>query len=605
MTRHTDVLIVGAGPTGLTLTLLLRRLGVDCILVEKNAGRSTTSKALGLQYRVSELLSWLGLVEKFEACAAVQTKVQLYADGKTIATLVLDALPSCAGQDAFRPRPLILPQSETERLLGEALVDAGGRVEWGKELVDFTAGEERVSASLGDGEVIEARYLVGCEGAHSLARKRSNIDFAGKTFPHDFIMADVAIDTTLRHGQGHSWLHPDGIVSAISMPGQGRWRLFIEAGAFTASEVTLADVQRIYAERSGDTHSCISDPTWLTRFKIHSRLVDRFREGRVFLAGDAAHLHSPSGGQGITTGMQDAYNLGWKLAQVLRAGAPEALLDSYDEERRPAARAVLATTDGNTRIFFATGAVRKWLRNHVFMPLLGTRMVQRRLVAKLSQLGMNHRASSLSLGLRRRRLRAGDRAPDVILRSDTTRVALFELLRSARCVALLTQPDPALETRLSRLGVEVRVVEVEGDLRRLYGTVAGDLWIIRPDGYVGLCCALADTAGIDAYLARLWPAARVGATTSMPAKRWLTPHRLAQLGISVQFLALLRTLGEYFRLRSSLTIPVATPFVGGALLAASLAWVAVLCYFAGKDRAAAGVAGATVLALMAFKLVAF
>lgn len=528
MSLHTQVLVVGAGPTGLTLATLLRRQGIDCILVEKNAGPSTTSKALGLQYRVSELLSWMGLVDRFIARAAPQTTVNLYADGERIATLVLDALEGRAGAGGFVPHPIILPQSETEALLGEALREAGGQVAWNRELVDFTSDARGVVGTLSDAETITAAYAVGCEGAHSVLRKLSRISFDGKTFPHDFVMADVAIDTTLSHGQGHSWLHSDGIVSAISMPGEGRWRLFIEAGAATkdlGDDVTLADVQRIFAARTGDMHSCISDPTWLTRFKIHSRMVERFSAGRVFLAGDAAHLHSPSGGQGITTGMQDAYNLAWKLAQVLRHGAPATLLDTYDQERRPAARAVLATTDRNTRIFFATGPVGKWLRNHVFMPLLATRWMQRRLVAKLSQLDMGYRSSSLSWSRRQRRVRAGDRTPDVVLQAGAEQVSLYALLRPARFVALLTRAHAEAGALLESAGVSVRVVAADGDFRRLYGASDGDLWLIRPDGYVGLCCAHDDLATVAAYLTQV--AAPILADTRHHAATWI-PTCLSQ-----------------------------------------------------------------------------
>jgi 2-polyprenyl-6-methoxyphenol hydroxylase-like FAD-dependent oxidoreductase len=508
MMRKTEVLIVGAGPTGLTLATLLARLGVRCIVIDKNTGPSTTSKALGLQYRVSELLTWMGLYERFEARAAVQTRVNLYDGNRRIARLALDLLEGRSGAGAFAPRPLILPQSETERLLGQALAEAGGTIEWGRELSDFVDGDDSVIAELADGERVEARYLVSCEGAHSIARKRANIAFDGKTYAHDFIMADLTMETELTRGEAHSWLHPDGVVSAITMPGERCWRLFIEAGSTAVDPVTLEAVRALYVERSGDRQSRLSNPSWLTRFKIHARMVERFRAGRVFLAGDAAHLHSPSGGQGITTGMQDAYNLGWKLAQVLRHGAPEALLDTYDEERRPAARAVLATTDRNTRVMFAEGPVGKWFRNHVFMPLFATRPVQRYVFGKLSQLDMGYRGSSLSSTRVRRRLAAGDRAPDVILSGGQ---ALFDLLRAARFVALLTGDDAELAGMLGRLGIVARVIEADGELGRLYGARRGELWLIRPDGYIGLCCAASERAYVRDHLARFWSRASVAA----------------------------------------------------------------------------------------------
>jgi len=287
------------------------------------------------------------------------------------------------------------------------------------------------------------------------------------------------------------------------MPGHRRWRLFIESGGAISEPVTLEAVAALYAARSGDRASRPFDATWLTRFKIHSRIVERFRAGRVFVAGDAAHLHSPLGGQGITTGMQDAYNLGWKLAQVLCHGAPEALLDTYDEERRPAARAVLDATDRNTAVLLPTGRLGKWLRNHIFIPLLSTRVVQRRLFTRMSQLDMDYRGAALSWALARRRRRAGDRAPDVQLSTGTS---LFALLGRTRFVALLVGRNDALSGALERLGIECAVVDAEGDLGRLYGAVAGDLWLIRPDGYIGLCCPTRARRRIATYLSLLWPA---------------------------------------------------------------------------------------------------
>lgn len=528
--RTTEVLVVGAGPTGLTLASVLRRLGVDCVLIDKSDAPSRTSKAIGLQYRVSELLTWMGLCERFRACAARQSRVDLYADGQRLARLDFGALRHRAGHGAFQPQMLIVPQSETERLLGEGLTELGGAVEWATALQSFQQSERAVEARLSDGQTVHARYLVSCEGAHSVARKQAQIDFAGKTYPQDFIMADVEMDTALARGQGHSWLHPDGVVTAITLPGPTRWRLFIEAQHEPEREVTLERVQAIYAQRTGDAESALRDPSWLTRFRLHCRMVERFRAGRLFLAGDAAHLHSPSGGQGITTGMQDAYNLGWKLAQVLRAGAPDTLLDSYDRERRPAARAVLATTDRNTRVFFATGAIGKWLRNRVFMPLLDQPPVQRRLLSKLSQLDMNYRASPLSLHaarpLARARVRAGDRAPDILLGTEHGGVtSLFEQLGRGRWVAWGSaqatragsiERARAVLTLLHSLGVETHWLasgpdalggelrDLYGDARRLYGVRGEGLILIRPDGYVGLVSRPIRAARVQRYLARLW-----------------------------------------------------------------------------------------------------
>lgn len=514
MTRETEVLVVGAGPTGLTVATLLHRSGLECLVIDKAAGPSTTSKAIGLQYRVSEILAWMGLVDRFLARAAEQTTVNLITEGRVAARLALGTLTDRCGAGGFAPRAIIIPQSETEAILGAALRESGGQIEWGRELVSFSDDGRCVTAVLAGGDLVRARYLVSCEGAHSVARKASGIAFEGKTYPHDFIMADVAMTTTLRSGEAYSYLHPRGVLSAITMPGEHRWRLFIEAGETQVDEVTLDAVRALFVERTGDHASIISDPIWLTRFKIHSRIVERFRAGRVFLAGDAAHLHSPSGGQGITTGMQDATNLAWKLVQVILHGAPGELLDTYDEERRPAAQAVLAATDTNTRRLFAQGAIGKWFRNRVFIPLLGTRMVQRRLVAKLSQLDVGYRQSRLSGAggtLRAAGVGAGDRAPDVELHCGEDPTSLFRLLGAGRFVALLARGEADLARRLESLGVTVHVLGTNAEARRIYGRSRRYLWLIRPDGYVLLRCSMSRRDVLRAVLEKLWSSDAVSA----------------------------------------------------------------------------------------------
>jgi 2-polyprenyl-6-methoxyphenol hydroxylase-like FAD-dependent oxidoreductase len=296
----------------------------------------------------------------------------------------------------------MLPQSETEAILGELLRERGLHIEWDMECVGFEQKGGRVVARLhrpgGAEEEAGCGWLVTCEGAHSPIRKQSGIDFAAKTYPLGFFMADVAVNWALPHGEHHIWFHPDGSFAALSMPGPRRWRLFVEltrqADRLTG-EVTLDVIRELMHERAGHVEATVSDPTWVSEFRVHARMVDRLRSGRVLLAGDAAHIHSPTGGQGIVTGIQDATNLAWKLARVV-GGAPDALLDTYQDERLPKAREVLAETDRTTTFFVGPTRVTRLAQDYLILPVLRLGWVQRRLFARLSQLHVHYRASGLS-----------------------------------------------------------------------------------------------------------------------------------------------------------------------------------------------------------------
>jgi 2-polyprenyl-6-methoxyphenol hydroxylase-like FAD-dependent oxidoreductase len=549
-TKQIDVLIVGAGPTGLALAYQLRRLGVSFRLVEKNATPSTTSKAIGLQYRVSELLAWMGLFERFQGKGISGTGLRFSADGKEMLHMQLERITGMSGRGAFAPQGLIIPQSQTEGLLIDALHEQGVAIEYRTGFISFMQDADKVISKLQSDageELIESRYLVSCEGAHSLIRKQAGISFVGKTYPVGYYMADVEADWPADHKDIRVWLHEDGMFSAIPMPGERRWRLFVESSKQEhegPTEVTLDLIRDLMAQRIGDQAVAISNPTWLTEFRISCRMVDRFRERRVLLAGDAAHIHSPTGGQGITTGIQDAYNLAWKLGMVLRGSAPDSLLDTYSEERLVAAKSVLKATDSIANVFLAHDRATQLLRDRIVLPLLGTRAMQKRLTRKTSQLEMNYRGFGLSAHqergiMRQARVRAGDRTPDVLFRDARTneQTSLFALLSRSQLFALIGpggQPEriARLSQALGGLGIAcfqvlpastqpsqqlAGLVDITGDFGRLYGARGEFLYLIRPDGYAGLFQHPIDERTLQAYLARLFTAGALEDAFATPA----------------------------------------------------------------------------------------
>ena len=522
---ETEVLIAGAGPVGLALALELQRFGIRLRIVEKKAERSATSKALGLQPRLSEVFAILGIAGKFFARGFAGVRaLNLRTSAKKLLTIALQFPPNLAGREAFQPRLIMIPQSVTEEILETTLAERGHLVERRRELIGFSQDRNAVSAAIrhegGAEETIRAKFLVSCEGAHSLVRKQAGFTFTGATFPLRTLLADVTVDWDLPDNEVHAWFHRDGSFAALPFGGQ-KWRLIAECAndpSDAAPEVTLEQVQDLMVQRTGKKDVRVRDPIWLSDFRINARMVDRFREGRVFVAGDAAHIHSPAGGQGIATGIQDAANLAWKLAASLREGAPDSLLDTYDEERRPIAREVLQRTSAVTAIIFAMNPIAGFVRERLLVPILRRPFVQRRMFAKLSQLEMNYRGRSLAAHIdapfSRTRVRAGDRTPDVVFEKAGERVSLFQLIGSCGMIALLGPGENGQEIAgalaawhiqafiVSPNGAEC-VQDIYGDFARLYGAQGPFLYLIRPDGHVALFQRRMEPRSLAAYLKKI------------------------------------------------------------------------------------------------------
>lgn len=537
---RTQVLIVGAGPTGLTLACLLLQAGIDVRLIDKNPARSETSKAIGLQYRVSEILACMGVIDRFLESGASPTPINMYEGKRPLLRLCLDLFGQKSRREAFSPQPIIIPQSDTEAILGDLLKKRGGSIEWNREFRSYEQSDDCVRSSIRNGsgfvETIESDWLISCEGTHSNIRRQAGIAFRGKTYPLAFCLADVELEWPYTHQENHVWFHEKGSCAALPLPQADTWRLFFEISdeeETLANGVSLANVRQLLEERMQGERAHIRKALWLSEFRINCRMVDRFRDGRVFLAGDAAHIHSPTGGQGITTCLQDAVNLSWKLARVLK-GASTELLDTYEEERFPHAEEVLRETDRTTTIFFSKSPWIRFFRDFAVLPVLKLTIVQRLMFEKLAQLHVNYRKSSLSQQdiagwLARPKLRAGDRAPDVALHlvdsdQDTT---LFQILTSFRPVVLfapglgdgsLTRAQGLLDA-LRKLDLEAfallrdpaqpmnapnpSVLDTYGDVYRVYGCTPGSLLLIRPDGHLGLVQKPLNQAALIDYLHKI------------------------------------------------------------------------------------------------------
>lgn len=484
-----QVLIVGAGPVGLTLAIELARYGVAVRIVDKSAARTDKSKAVAVWSRTLELFDRAGLAAGLVAAGLPTRAANITTGTERIGRLTFDGL------DTAYPFVLLIPQSETERVLEEHLARLGVTVERQVSLVSLAEAGDAVSAVIeqadGRQETLSVPWLAGCDGAHSTVRHSLGFEFRGDTVEEAFVLADIRLASrSLPADELVMFWHRDGIVALFPLPG-GRMRLVASEGfgqQGEGAEPDLAEVQAILDQRRpGDLTA--SDPAWIARFRINERKVDSYRSGRVFLAGDAAHVHSPAGGQGMNTGMQDAFNLAWKLALVCHGEAPHAILDSYGTERSAVAASVIANAGRLTRIAMLANPVARDIRNFVAATMLGFSAVRHAAGEMLSELAVHYGESPLNGVTAAHAPAAGSRIlPDPRLPVGAGARPRF---------ALHGVGDAADLVRLGPAGRQL----TEDRLRPPLDARA--LVLVRPDGYVATSARAGDWQAIDAYLAEL------------------------------------------------------------------------------------------------------
>jgi 2-polyprenyl-6-methoxyphenol hydroxylase-like FAD-dependent oxidoreductase len=552
--EEVGVLVVGAGPTGLTLAAQLHALGASVRIVDRQLDRVHESRALAVQPRTLEVLRTLGISEKLVERGNDAVQLRLHFGDRVVPIRLFDV----GLEDTAYPFLLFVSQAETEAVLNEYLAEQGIEVERGVELVSFSTSEQHVSCTLrhrdGSTEQVRARYLVGCDGAHSSVRQGAGIPFEGGRYPHTFVLADLEVDGELERGAAHIFIGRPGMLFFFPLGRPATWRMagmrptVLSANEHEqeALEPSLADLQAIAVAFTGGSLR-LRDPVWLTYFRLHHRHATRYRAGRVFLAGDAAHVHSPAGAQGMNTGIQDAWNLGWKLALVSKGVADEALLDSYEAERRPVGRLVLRFTDRATRIATSPSPLLRLLRTQVvprLAPLALRSKRGRSLVYRtLSQLAIRYRHSpAVEEGqpAPRRGPKAGERLPDARIARDGQTSWLQEALATPT-VHLLLCGSPldwdgnqvaALQDRYAGLVSIHRLArepapgvlhDVDGQAFARLGVERAAHFLVRRDGYVAYRSGGPDLNGLERYLARWFPGAAAATSPGYePSLGWPT-----------------------------------------------------------------------------------
>jgi len=514
----TDILIVGAGPTGLMLALQLARRGIGVQIIDCHSGPAQQTRAMGVQARTLEIYSKLGIAERAVDLGRRGLGANMWANGRLTARIPVGDIGR-----SLSPFPyiLMLGQDDNERIMGDRLGELGITVQWNTELSGITQHATHVMAALtqpdGRKREVSAAWVAGCDGSRSSVREMCGITFPGAPYEHVFFVADTEATGDMVAEEMNVYLWQQGFHLFFPMRGKDRWRVIgILPPELREQDGLTFDNVIPYLRQEAGIRLSFASCSWYSTYRIHHRSATRFREQRCFLLGDAAHVHSPMGAQGMNTGLQDAYNLAWKLALVIKGNADNLLLDSYADERIPVAQRLLGTTDRAFMFVVADTWLARLFRTRIIARVAAIAMrfdrVRKFAFRTISQIGIQYRDSALSrtrATLPAAAPRAGDRFPwlqlkfsangpveDVFLKLDDTR---FNLLLFAQ-----TSPEEPLPNPGELVSIH-RIPDDPVNDRALGGAhiPTPSYYLLRPDGHVGLCGLRPDAGELSSYFARI------------------------------------------------------------------------------------------------------
>lgn len=509
--NNIDVLIVGAGPVGLFCANELTRHGLTCRIIDKKVNLSKHSKALGIHIRTLDVLEDCGLIKEVEQQGHQVEGVLFKSQGKTLVNATF------AGVEASRHFLIDLPQNQTEAIFNQGLQEKGIEVEWESELTHLVQSPNEITATLkkpnNKVELLNANWLIACDGAHSTVRHQVGAEFKGSAYKQAWWLADLLVDWKVPDNRMAIFISKNGPLACFPM-GNKRYRLVMTANQDSVTDPSLEDIKNEFKRRSSD-QATLSNPIWLSQFSIHHRQIQQYRYDRVFFAGDAAHIHSPMGGQGLNTGIQDVYNLIWKLALVAKRKAKPELLDSYHAERFPVGHGVLKKTDVMTRMILLTNPLAISARNAFIGFITSFKSVKNTLAKDIAELAISYAKSPVvfqSGGTKK--IKAGDFFPDFQLIDSATQkpmmtntitqgthhhLFLFSGIKPKNNTDLISLAEALAEQYQHTIKVHLILANKpehihwntqtwldNQDIHQRFGIKKPTLIVVRPDKYIGL-----------------------------------------------------------------------------------------------------------------------